>query len=86
MELESISANAGADSIGLYAPRVSLQIMDDVPYHTKAAMCRTKTHKYVQRLYEQDELYDLVSDPLEETTLIADPAYGDVESALELTG
>ena len=29
-------------------------------------MCRTKTHKFIQRLYEQDELYDLVKDPLEE--------------------
>jgi len=41
-------------------------------------MCRTADYKYVYRLHEEDELYDLISDPLEETNLIADPAYGDV--------
>lgn len=83
MELESTSAKGGADAIGLYAPRVSLQTTDDGPYHTKAAMCRTKTHKYVQRLYEQDELYDLGSDPLEERNVENDPAYRDVLSGLK---
>jgi arylsulfatase A-like enzyme len=78
MELQSASAKGGADSIGLYSPRIRLQTTDDGPYHTKAAMCRTKTHKYIQRLYEQDELYDLVSDPMEETNVVADPAYKDV--------
>ena len=74
MERESSSAKDGADSLGLYSPRLRLQITDGGPYHTKAAMCRTKTHKYVRRLYEQDELYDLVADPLEETNIINDPA------------
>jgi hypothetical protein len=38
-------------------------------------MCRTKTHKYVHRLYEQDELYDLIRDPGEERNVIDDPDY-----------
>lgn len=80
--MECESKSAGSDD-GLYSPRLKLQTTDDGPYHTKAAMCRTKTHKYVQRLYEQDELYDLVSDPLEETNLIADPAYEDVLAGLK---
>ena len=83
MELESASANGGTGSTGLYAPRVRLQTTDDAPYHTKAAMCRTKTHKYVRRHYEQDELYDLVADPQEEKNVIGQPAYGDVLTALK---
>jgi arylsulfatase A-like enzyme len=78
MEKQSSSANPATAKTGLYAPRVQLQITDDGPYHTKAAMCRTKTHKYTMRLYEQDELYDLVADPMETTNLIDDPAYADV--------
>jgi arylsulfatase A-like enzyme len=78
MELESVSSIGGADSTGLYSPRIRLQITDDAPYHTKAAMCRTKTHKYVKRLYEQDELYDLVEDRLEERNVLDDPAYREV--------
>ena len=78
-ERESTSATA---SLGLYAPRIQLQIQLDAPYHSKAAMCRTATHKYVQRLYESDELYDLVADPREERNVIADPGYGAVLAEL----
>ena len=79
MERESASS-AGK---GLYSPRVLLQITDDGPYHTKATMCRTRTHKYVLRLYEQDELYDLVADPLEEINIEDDPAYQTVLAKLK---
>ncbi len=82
MEWESTSAKDGQDSTGLYSPRIRLHITDEGPYHSKAAMCRTKTHKYVQRLYEQDELYDLVQDPNEEHNVAEDPAYADVLSTL----
>ena len=58
---------------GLYWPRVGLQVRDDAPYHSKAAMCRTADHKYVHRLYERDELYDLRDDPAELRNLIDDP-------------
>ena len=40
-------------------------------------MCRTQTRKYVLRLYEQDELYDLVADPGEQVNRIGDPAYAE---------
>ena len=79
MELESASAG----TTGLYSPRISLQTTDEGPYHTKAVMCRTRTHKYVHRLYEQDELYDLVRDPGEQHNVVEDAAYAAVLSRLK---
>ena len=38
-------------------------------------MIRTKTHKYVRRLYENDELYDLIADPQELHNCIDNPRY-----------
>ena len=35
-------------------------------------MCRTERYKYVRRLYERDELYDLAADPGETRNLAAD--------------
>ncbi|MFX0081206.1 MAG: sulfatase-like hydrolase/transferase [Candidatus Hodarchaeota archaeon] len=75
MELESTSALIPG---GLYWPRVSLQITDDGPYHGKAVMCRTKDFKYIRRLYEEDELYDLRSDPEEQINVIDDSKYKDI--------
>ncbi len=72
MEMESSSAN---NSEGLYSPRLRLQTTDEGVYHGKAVMIRTKTRKYVRRLYEQDEFYDLAADPREERNLIDDPEY-----------
>lgn len=68
---------------GLYYPRLILQVTDEAPYHGKATMCRTNDFKYVLRLYEQDELYDLRHDPGEERNVIDDPAYREVVLALK---
>ncbi len=62
---------------GLYWPRVNLQ-QGEGPEHTKAVMVRTKDFKYVRRLYESDELYDLKNDPEELYNLIEDKKYGDI--------
>jgi len=51
--------------------------------HTKAVMCRTKEFKYVRRLYESDELYDLRADPAELHNRIDDPSLANVLAQLK---
>ena len=80
MELEYAAGHT--DPSDLYYPRLILQASEG-PEHTKAAMCRTKTHKYVKRFYEQDELYDLEKDPQELHNVINNPAYSDVLQVLK---
>ncbi len=79
MELESAESQQPQ---GLYWPRVGIQSSEG-PEHTKAVMCRTSTHKYVRRLYEKDELYDLQTDPQELRNRIDDPAYAGVLAQLK---
>ena len=55
---------------------------EDFVYNGKAIMCRTRDYKYVKRLYELDELYDLKRDPQEVHNLVDDPAYQPVLEAL----
>lgn len=57
---------------GLYSPRLSLQTGSG-PEHSLAVMLRTTRYKYVRRLNERDELYDLHQDPQEMRNLIEDP-------------
>ena len=80
MEKESQSS---LDALGLYWPRVGLQITDEKPYHSKATMCRTTDFKYVRRLYEKDEFYDLNKDPEEIYNIIDDPLYFNVLSNMK---
>lgn len=79
MELESTNCQLRE---GLYWPRVNLQTSEG-PEHTKAVMCRTKNYKYVRRLYEMDELYDLRRDPQELTNRIGEPDLAGVLAELE---
>lgn len=79
MELESTSSQ---DPAGLYYPRLAQQ-RSEGPEHTKAVMCRTREFKYVRRLYEPDELYDLRDDPVELHNRIDDPAMADVLARLK---
>ncbi len=71
MEIES---DPDLDPAGHYYPRMRLQRGDEPPCHTKATMCRTRRFKYVRRLYETDELYDLASDTGEQFNRIHDAA------------
>jgi arylsulfatase A-like enzyme len=80
MELEA--SNGGTTSANPYWPRLCLQARDDVMYHGKAAMCRTHEYKYVRRVYESDELYDLRRDPGETRNVVNEPAYAAVAAQL----
>lgn len=55
--------DSGHDKANEYWPRTSEQ--EHMPQHTKAVMIRTSEYKYVKRLYEEDEFYDLTADPNE---------------------
>jgi arylsulfatase A-like enzyme len=79
MELESTSSQSPT---GLYWPRMEAQRKEG-PEHTKAVMCRTREFKYVRRLYEADELYDLRNDPAERTNRVDDTALQDVLAQLK---
>lgn len=78
MELESQDNEVPS---GLYWPRLSLQASEG-PEHGKATMCRTTRYKYVRRLLESDELYDLEADPHELHNRIHDPSLSGVLSEL----
>jgi arylsulfatase A-like enzyme len=77
MELES---KQGSD--GFYWPRISTQ-QSEGPEHTKAVMVRNKEYKYINRLYENDELYDLKIDPRELNNLINEPEMKDVIACMK---
>lgn len=65
--------DAGHEKSMLYWARTSVQ--ERIPEHTKAVMIRGKHYKYVKRLYEKDEFYDLEKDPKEMENRIDDPTY-----------
>jgi arylsulfatase A-like enzyme len=79
MEIES---NPSLDPSKLYWPRMVAQ-RSEGPEHTRAAMCRTREYKYVRRLYEVDELYDLRLDPQETNNRINDPDYAQILAGLK---
>lgn len=66
-----------------YWPRLSTQASENGE-HTKAVMYRTHKVKYVKRLYEDDELYDLEKDPMELTNRIHDPQYAETARECQL--
>jgi arylsulfatase A-like enzyme len=81
-ETQAMELESNQDPHGLYYPRLRLQ-KEEGPEHSRAVMCRAKDFKYVRRMYEQDELYDLGADPGETRNLVADADYADVLAKLK---
>ena len=69
-----------------YYPRHFAQA--DPTAHAKGFMIRTEDYKYVSRVNEADEFYDLMKDPKERHNVITDPQYShvlfDMEKKLRL--
>lgn len=65
------SAAVGADESAPYYPRFTMQSTDAC---LKATMLRTQRYKYIKRMGESDELYDLENDPKELCNLAQEPA------------
>lgn len=65
-----------------YWPRLSTQEKEG-PQHTKAVMFREGDFKYVFRLYEEDELYDLENDPQELRNVIHEKGYEETARQLQ---
>jgi len=76
------ASNPNLNPFSLYWPRHVLQ-RSDGPEHTKAVMVRTEEFKYVMRLYETDELYDLKADPHELHNRINDPTLAQTATRLK---
>jgi arylsulfatase A-like enzyme len=74
-EVQAMEKGHGPES--LYWPRLSTQASEG-PEHTKAVMIRMGDFKYIERLYEHNELYDLKNDPWELRNLAADPKYAEM--------
>ncbi|MCL1952081.1 MAG: sulfatase-like hydrolase/transferase [Oscillospiraceae bacterium] len=79
------SESENIDPADHYYPRLALQAREDGT-HGKAVMLRTDTFKYVRRLQEPDEFYDLAKGDTialnESVNRIDDPAYAeDIEQA-----
>ena len=81
-ETQATEAESRQTPDKLYWPRCGLQ-GEEGPHHSKAVMCRTKDWKYVRRLYDPDELFDLRNDPGELNNLIDEPGCADVLSQLK---
>ncbi|WP_099221733.1 sulfatase-like hydrolase/transferase [Listeria costaricensis] len=79
-EEQAMELGHGSESI--YWPRLATQYSEG-PEHTKAVMCKMGSYKYVMRLYETDELYDLESDPMETSNLAIKEEYQEVAQKMK---
>ncbi len=74
-ETQAMETLRTQDSV--YWPRIKTQ-NEEGPQHTKAIMERNRDFKYVYRLYEKDELYNLKKDPMETRNEIDNPEYTEI--------
>lgn len=74
---ETQAMELGHQKESIYWPRLNTQACEG-PEHTKAIMARDGRYKYICRLYEADELYDMECDPQELNNLAADATYAEI--------
>lgn len=74
-ETQAMELQHGPDSP--YWPRLSTEHCEG-PEHTKAVMVLSGSFKYIERLYEKSELYNLEEDPDELQNRIDDPQYAEL--------
>ncbi len=65
-----------------YYPKMMAQADDRA--HSKGIMFRGERYKYVSRVSNEDELYDMAEDPQEKHNLFGDPAYTDIVREMQL--
>jgi len=65
-----------------YWPKMMAQSDDEA--HSKGIMMRGERYKYISRVSQKDELYDLVEDPNETTNRINDPALAGVVNEMRI--
>lgn len=75
LEGERHAMDAGHTPDNEYWARTTEQ--EKMPQHTKAMMIRDYDYKYVYRLYEDDEFYDLKADPDEKENRIHDQQFNE---------
>lgn len=80
-EIQAMERGHGHDS--LYWPRLSTQCEEGTA-HTKAIMLREPRYKYVYRLYEENQLFDLREDPQELVNLDGRPEYRETAMQMQL--
>lgn len=80
---EDFAKESGHTFVSYMWPRLETQ-QSEGPEHTKAIMARMENYKYVKRLYEKDEFYNLELDPHELSNEIDNPIYGEVIGEIQL--
>lgn len=80
---EDYAKESGHTFISYMWPRLETQ-QSEGPEHTKAIMIRMGDYKYVRRLYEKDEFYNLHLDPGELKNEIDNPKYEFIISSMKL--
>ncbi len=58
-------------------------VQDQIPAHTKALMVRNKKYKFIYRLYEENEFYNLDEDPYELNNEISNNRYASIVNEFE---
>ncbi len=76
------AGHQGVQPYNPYWPRLFAQT--NYVAHGKGTMIRSKDYKYVSRLYESDEFYDLTIDPDEKVNRIKEPKYREIIAEMRM--